>query len=82
MQDMTPTGMAMVKRCLCVKDLVNGLVDAVLFTAHTYLVARDFTDCENLIAVPTESKCYPLWKSWAVVAAFSIVCDAVSGWKF
>ena len=82
MQDMTPTGMGMVRRCLCVKDLVNSLVGAVLFTAHTYRVAREFTDCENLDAVLTESKGYPLWKSWTVVAAFSIVCDAASGWKF
>ncbi len=44
MQDMTPTGMAMVRRCLCVTDLVNGLVDAVLFTVHIYWVARELTD--------------------------------------
>ena len=76
MQDMTPTGMAMVRRCMCVKDFVNSLVDAVLFTARTYRVAQALTDCENKYAVLTESKCYPVRKSWTVVAAFSVVCDA------
>lgn len=72
MQDMTPTGMAMVRRWLCATDLVNGLVDAVLFTVHIYWVAREFTDWENLVAVLTEFKCYPFWKSWTVVATFSV----------
>ncbi len=52
-----------------------------LVSVHTYRVAREFTDCENLIAV-RELKCYPFWKSWTVVAAFSVVCDATIGWKF
>lgn len=53
MQDMTPIpkGMVMVRRCLCVKDVVNNLVDAMLFTAHIYRVAREVTDVENLIAL-------------------------------
>ncbi len=39
MQGMTSTGMAMVRRCLFVNALVDGLVGAVLFTVHTYQVA-------------------------------------------
>ena len=53
MQDMTPTGMAMVRRCLCVKDLVNSLVGAVLFTA-----------CGNLDAyIPGSTRVHRLWES-------------------
>jgi len=33
---------------------VNGLVDAVLFTAHTYQVPRELRDSENMTAVLTE----------------------------
>lgn len=72
----------MVRCCVCVKDLVNSLVDAVLCTAHTYQVARELTGCENMIDVLTESKCHPVWESWTVDAAFSVVCGTTIGWKF
>jgi len=44
----------MVRRCICEKHSVNGLVDAVLFTAHTYHVPRELRDSENMTAVLTE----------------------------
>ena len=44
---------------MCMRILVNGLVDAVLFTALTHQVARELTDCANTIVVLTEIRWCP-----------------------